>query len=168
MKPVLLEKPDYEIPQKIDVTERKVFTVKDVDTLFAMSAASGKHRLRFVTPTAFKSQGQYTNLPSISLCFKSLVRKWNACFPEVPIEDEDGEGIDALAAGLFCPDYRLHGTNYTLKGTCIHGFCGEMILKNNLKGFQRELADAVLFFSKYSGIGIKTTLGMGGVVHSFL
>ena len=42
---------------------------------------------------------------------------------------------------------------------------GELTLANRLDGFQRQLADALLLFADDAGVGIKTTLGMGGVEH---
>ena len=54
---------------------------------------------------------------------------------------------------------------YYLKGSSIPGFVGELTLENRLEGFQRQLADALLLFADHAGVGIKTTLGMGGVEH---
>lgn len=168
IKPVLLKKDRYDIPKKIRVREKTVKEIRDVEQLFAMASTLKKHRLDFVTATAFKSRGQYTNLPTIELCLNNLVRRWNDCFPECFIEDEDGQGIETLGKGLFCTQYRLHDCRYTMKGNCIYGFCGHLNIKNNMTGFHKELADALLLFSQYSGIGIKTALGMGGVEHSYV
>jgi CRISPR-associated endoribonuclease Cas6 len=141
-------------------------TVADVDALFAASAAySGLHALCFQTATAFKSQGQYLSLPTTRLILQSLTQKWNGCMTECPIEDEDGQGMEALAAGLQMRDFRLQSRLYHLKGRPIPGFTGTMTLENRLTGFHRTLADALLLFSSYAGVGIKTTLGMGGVTH---
>lgn len=170
MKPVFQEKQVYHIGPEIKVVDQMIQRIADADSLLAMAAGGGSrgvHQLCFETATAFKSQGQYTNLPTIKLIIQNLVKKWNGCFPEMLIEDEDGQGIDTLIAGLYCSGYRLHDQRYTLKGTCIHGFVGNIVIKNNLKGFHKELADAILLFSGYSGVGIKTALGMGGVRHLF-
>ena len=148
------------------VTDFRSESVRDVDDLFALSARQdGFHVLRFQTPTAFKSQGQYLNLPTSRLIVQSLLQKWNGCFPDCPIEDEDGQGMETIAAGLRCRRFRLRDQMYYLKGNSIPGFVGEMTLENRLSGFHRELADALLLFSGYSGVGIKTALGMGGVMH---
>ena len=40
-----------------------------------------------------------------------------------------------------------------------------MTLDNRLSGFHRELVGALLTFAGYAGVGIKTSLGMGGVTH---
>lgn len=151
---------------RLRVTDCRTENIQDVDDLFALSAwQDGFHVLRFQTPTAFKSQGQYLNLPTSRLIIQSLIQKWNGCFPDCPIEDEDGQGVDAIAAGLRCRRFRLRDQMYYLKGSSIPGFVGEMTVENRLSGFHRELADALLLFSGYSGVGIKTALGMGGVLH---
>lgn len=143
--------------------------IPDVETLFEKCAdSSGRHRLQFCTPTAFKSRGQYRILPTTRLLLQSLFKKWNGCFPDCPIEDEDGEGMEAMADGLLCSRFALHDQMYHLKGKRIPGFVGSMTLENHLSGFQRELADALLLFAGYAGAGIKTTLGMGGVAHRLL
>ena len=91
------------------------------------------------------------------------MKKWNGCLPECPIEDEDGEGLETMACGLRCRRFQLRNQMYYLKGNSIPGFVGELTIENRLNGFHRQLADALLLFSAYSGVGVKTTLGMGGV-----
>ena len=129
------------------------------------AAATSTHALSFNTPTAFKSRGEYQILPTPRLILQSLMKKWNACFPECPIEDEDGQGMEAMATGLLCRHYRLRDQPYHIKDQTIPGFVGELTLENRLTGFHRQLADALLYFADYAGIGIKTTLGMGGTEH---
>ncbi len=147
------------------VAEKKRVQIDSVDTLFAQAAGDGLHRLTFCTPTAFKSRQQYFILPNTRLILQNLIRKWNSCITQCPIEDDGNEGMEAMADGLFCGQYDLHSSSFRLKGHAVPGFIGEMTLQNNLRGFHRELADALLLFSAYAGIGIKTTLGMGGVIH---
>lgn len=122
-----------------------------------------RFRLEFCTATAFKSAGESQILPTVRLILQSLILKWNGCFPQCQIEDEGGEGLEALSAGLVCREFSLRSAEYPLKGVKLPGFVGEMVLENHLKGFHRELANALLLFSGWSGIGMKTTLGMGGV-----
>ena len=149
----------------LSVRDRWVRKVADMDELLARGAAhDGIHCLRFCTATAFKSKGQYLNLPTSRLIIQSLMKKWNGCFQDCPINDDDGEGMEALAVGLQCRQFRLRDRMYYLKGSSIPGFTGELTLENRLTGFHRQLASALLLFSAYAGIGIKTTLGMGGVL----
>lgn len=159
-----LERLELERGGRVLVTERSRKSIPDVDALFDLAKRSGSlHRLKFRTPTAFKSRGQYLNLPTTRLVLQSLIRKWNGSVTECPIEDEDGEGLEALAAGITCRSFRLYDRTYHLKGSTIPGFVGNLVLENRLDGFHRLLANALFLFSAYAGVGIKTTLGMGGV-----
>ena len=79
------------------------------------------------------------------------------------IEDEDGEGIQAIANGLRIAEYRLSSRDYLLKGQSIPGFTGELTLKCRLDGFHLTMANLLLHFAPYAGVDIKTALGMGGV-----
>lgn len=149
---------------RVLITERCHRTVSDVDELFNLARqGSSLHHLDFRTPTAFKSKGRYLNLPTTRLVLQSLIHKWNGSITDCPIEDEDGAGLDALAAGIFCESFCLRNRIYYLKGCSIPGFTGSLVLENRLEGFHRLLADALLQFSTFAGVGIKTTLGMGGV-----
>lgn len=119
--------------------------------------------LRLQTPTAFKSGGVYQLLPTQRLVMQSLILKWNGCFgDECPIED-DGGGLEALAQGLRYRSVRLDTRDFPMKHTRIPGVLGEIEYENSLSGFHRQLSNALLTFGTYSGIGIKTTLGMGGL-----
>lgn len=138
--------------------------IAGVEELFSLAEKQKDNIcLEFVTPTAFKRKGKYYNLPDTELIFHNLVQKWNATLTECPIEDEDSAGVDTMAAGFICESFHLHSSRYYLKGHPISGFEGTMVLRNQLHGFHRQLADTLLVFAGYSGIGIKTTLGMGGV-----
>lgn len=165
--PVLQEQKSFWLHKdrvQLNVADRSARSVSSVEELLSWAeGCSGNHQLDFRTATAFKSRGWYRNLPTARLIIQSLIKKWNGCFPECPIEDEDGQGMDALAAGLLCQKFRLFDRTFFLKGNAIPGFVGTMTLENRLNGFHRLLADALLYFSDYAGIGVKTTLGMGGV-----
>lgn len=159
--PISLEKDQVQLRPTLKEADH----IADPEELFARSAGTGFHHLEIRTAAGFKSRGQYQILPTSRLILQSLVKKWNGCVPECPIEDEDGEGVDALAAGLVCRRFQLRDRIYFLKGNAIPGFVGRLTMENRLSGFQRELTDALLTFSGYVGIGIKTSLGMGGVEH---
>lgn len=151
---------------ELSIGERRKTVVPDADGLFRLAARSGGlHTLSFRTAAAFKSRGRYVTLPTERLILRGLVQKWNGTIPECPIEDEDGGGLDALADGLRFRGFRLRDGSYSLKGKRIPGFTGYVTLENRLDGFHRQLADALLYFSGFAGVGIKTALGMGGTEH---
>lgn len=170
LSPVLEQQERYFLRrenQSLRVAKLQKQRIESVEELLALP----EHRvckLHFVTPTAFKREKQYINLPSVPLIMRNLLKKWNGCFAsECPIEDEDGEGIEQIAAGLRIADYRLSGSGYFLKGQTIPGFTGEAVLKCRLDGFHLTAANLLLHFAPYAGIGIKTALGMGGVRCTF-
>lgn len=117
--------------------------------------------LQLRTPTAFKQNGRYVIFPQERLILQSLMAKWDAAFPECPLQDPDA--LEMLARGLRICDYRLRSARYGLKGNRIPGFCGELTLEANLSAPMRQLWNCLCILAPYSGIGIKTALGMGGV-----
>ena len=68
-----------------------------------------------------------------------------------------------ILCGLRIRDYSLHTVTYHIKNTCIPGFVGSAVVEARLALPLLELWNALLSFAPYGGIGIKTTLGMGGV-----
>ena len=138
--------------------------IDSVEELFRRSHKHHVHRLNFCTPAAFRQHGQYINLPTPRLLLQSQIKKWNGSFPDCPIDDEDGQGMDAMADGLVLTHFRLQDASFQLKRMTMHGFTGRMEIETRLNGFHQTLADALLYFSGYAGAGIKTTLGMGGIL----
>lgn len=137
-------------------------SIASVDQLFLESQMGGnKHSLRFMTPTSFKSKGEYVILPTPRLLLQSLLKRFSNTI--CVIEDEDGSGLDILANGFSISKYCLESTSYPLKGHKIPAFSGFVEVENRLSGFHSELLNALLYFSQFSGIGIKTALGMGGI-----
>lgn len=149
---------------RLPIEKRTVKKVAMPDSFFLVGETrGGAHSFRFHTVTAFKHQGKYVTLPTPRLLLQSLMKKWNGSFPDCPIEDADGHGLDAMAAGLRFRDFQLRSGAFRLKGAVIPGFVGAITVENQLDGFHRKLADALLLFAPFAGIGIKTALGMGGV-----
>ena len=110
-------------------------------------------RLTFPVPTAFKQAGHYTALPQEKLLLQSMQSKWNDAFPETPITRELNLTIDS---------FRLYSSSFQLKGSLIPGFCGSLTL--SAPRCDRQELEALAAFARFGGIGIKTALGMGGVL----
>lgn len=146
-----------------DIIDKKIAKIDSVEELLLAGKDWKRISLTFDTPTAFKSRGQYVNLPTPVAIVHSLINSWNGCIDECPIEDEDGEGEKSIAAGLEFEHFILKDVCYRLKKNRIPGFKGSIVIYNRLSGFHSELAGALLHYAAYSGVGIKTTLGMGAV-----
>lgn len=117
--------------------------------------------VRFLTPTAFKSEGRYAIFPQERWLVQALVTKWNFSFPEMPLDDEDA--IAALERGLAITDYELRTTRYPLKNIKIPGFLGTVTMESRLPAPLEEIWKLLLQFAPCTGVGIKTTLGMGAL-----
>ena len=141
--------------------ERKSFTPGTlIET--ARSMASGRYfSLRFLSPTAFKQNGRYAVLPDKELFLQSLLNKWNTSFPSYPLEDADA--FRMLSDGIRVSDYNLRTTRFLLKDMKIPGFIGNLCFDTHLSPPLLDIWKILFTFSEYSGVGIKTALGMGGV-----
>lgn len=120
-----------------------------------------RSRLHFCSPTAFRQNGRYTIFPQERLILQSLVMRWNEVFPQCPLDDEDA--FNAMLAGIHIVDYQLRSTRFSLKGVRIPGFCGSCVMDARLALPLLELWNTLLAFADFAGLGIKTSLGMGGV-----
>ena len=163
----ILEEIEYCILRRehatLHIQQRRVLRIDTVEQLLS-NPYPARRKLHFATPTAFKVRKAYDLLPTPERIVQSLIRRWNVCIPQCPIDDEDGEGTAMLAQDLRCCRLQLRDCGYPLKGQVIPGVIGTMILENQHSGFPAQLAHALLTFATFSGVGIKTTLGMGGIL----
>ena len=121
----------------------------------------GRFLLRFVSPCGFRTNGEYAIFPSVSLILGSLRQRWDAVFPFSPLNDE--EALAALEAGVKITGYHLRGASFKLKGVSIPAFSGVATMNARLSPPMLRLLRALLSFGTFCGVGIKTTLGMGGL-----
>lgn len=117
--------------------------------------------IKFTTPTAFKSKGNYVFYPDLRLIYQSLINKLNDSSPIYKVQNEDV--LEQLTNNSFITSYKLKSTKFNLEGIKINSFIGEITIKVN--GVQElvNVANLLFKFGEYSGIGIKSAIGMGGV-----
>lgn len=127
---------------------------------------ANRAKLAFLSPCAFKQSGRYAIFPQEPLVLQSLLHHWNNAFPEFSLTDPDA--FQALAQGVHITDYDLRTVRYPLKETRIPAFRGSVTFEARLAPPLLELWNALLFFAPFGGIGIKTTLGMGGTDTKFI
>lgn len=145
----------------LTVTERKSETVT-YDELVARTGSGSGNRLRlsFLTPASFKSAGEYVLFPNVPLIIKSLASMWNSACEKYPFHDEDV--LNMMFSGIRITGYRMSGVSFRMKGIFIPSFCGTLDLSERLPVPVSQIFHTLLSFSEYTGIGIKTALGMGG------
>ena len=117
--------------------------------------------LSFDTPTAFKKQGRYQFYPTVFHIFQSLIMKYDAVVNDNRIYSE--EIMDQIEEFVEVKNYSLNSTAFSLEGTKIPSFRGTLQLK--IKGPQMfcNLIHLLAKFGEYSGVGIKTAMGMGAM-----
>ncbi|GBR73424.1 CRISPR/Cas system-associated RAMP superfamily protein Cas6 [Candidatus Termititenax aidoneus] len=117
--------------------------------------------LRFVTPTTFKSAGEFVLFPDVRLVYSSLWRKWNAFASAIALDDAAAQ--EHLIKHTKLSAYRLRTTRYELEGIRVNSFWGEVCWHVNGPETLARLGSLLIAFASYAGVGAKTALGMGGV-----
>ncbi len=120
----------------------------------------GLCKLNFLSPTAFKMDGEYVMFPTVPLIINNLIGKWNACSPDIVIADDDA--VRAIVAGTRLTAYNLRSNYFTVKGAKIPAFVGEVLLRPKLPVPLMQIFALLMSFAPYCGVGIKCALGMGG------
>ncbi len=129
------------------------------ENLFMQPAA--EQRIRLLTPTSFKSDGRTHIFPDIATLMQGVINKINRHSDSIKLEDNTA--VERLLQALYIRNYYLKTAVYDIQGLKIKGFMGSLDL-----GLQRakELESLLHFLiaaSEYTGFGIKTALGMGGI-----
>jgi CRISPR-associated endoribonuclease Cas6 len=140
---------------------------KSYDELFTENylrdAKSRYVRLAFVTPTAFRSAGRYVNMPSAPLILGSLVRKYDAFSESTEVGSE--ELFMQLSRDTEITAYALRSCAFSLEGVKIPAFRGSVTVRVSGSQTFVNFVNMLAEFAEFSGCGIKTALGMGGVIH---
>lgn len=145
---------------------KKTIETLEVDRLFdsLRNETKSAYCIRFVTPTAFKSKGEYVIIPDVRLIFQNLLMHYNQIY--AGSNEIDNETINYIAAHTKVTSYNLRSRYFSRTANSsdkIPGFYGS--LKIYVSGPQslRGLVSLLLNFGEASGIGIKTSMGMGGM-----
>ena len=115
--------------------------------------------IHFISPTAFKKDGRYIFYPDIRCIFQSLMNKYDAAVSDEVMADEDT--LEQLCENARITGYDLKSVNFSLEGVRIPSFIGKLTIKMHGTSTMVNFANMLFRFGTYSGIGIKTSLGMG-------
>lgn len=141
----------------VEVIELTCLTdlIRDGDT--------GRSSLSFLTPTSFKSASSYVFMPSVRLILQNLLMRYNQLY-----EGDKEVGEETMLYMERCArivSYKLHSQYFphVTKDHKIPAFVGSVVLKCHGPQPMIGLVRMLLKFGEYAGIGIKTSMGMGGV-----
>lgn len=126
--------------------------------------------LEFASSTAFKgTDGPFIPLPTPELVFSSLLDRWNRYSP-LPLSEtlytQFARGIAIQQLDIATHEVRFGKKHWET----ISGFTGHVTYRIETVGDNKSASDAVwcslqalAAFAQYSGVGVKTTTGMGQV-----
>lgn len=117
--------------------------------------------IRFLTPTAFKSNGKYQNYPTIRWIIQSLMNKHDSLESENEIFDF--EVLEKLEEDCSIIKYNLRSTMFSLEGIRVPSFMGSITILVKSGQSVVNLINYLLMLGKYSGVGIKSSIGMGAI-----
>ena len=122
--------------------------------------SKNKYTLEIVTPATRKTSGEYTNPPDLCKYFASVVNKLQT-YENISFERDE---VSELFAGIKLNRYIYESKNFLLSGRSIPAMTGSFDI--SIKSGQSEKLKLLIGYATYSGIGAKTSLGMGGfLVH---
>ena len=116
--------------------------------------------VQLITPTTFRSAGNYMIYPTVEHILQSAYNRWNEFAVGIPLRDPDI--LRHMAEHTRIKGYKLKMTQFSLEGIQIPAFKGELELRISGPDALVGLELMVLAFAEVSGIGIKTAIGMGG------
>lgn len=116
---------------------------------------------QFISPTAFKSNGEYVFYPTIKAIFQSLINKFNFFCPCAKLYTP--EILDEIMQYTKVIYYNLNSTKFYLEKIGIPAFIGNFKIKVTGPQQMVNLVYLLAYFGRFSGVGIKSALGMGGI-----
>lgn len=149
---------------KVEVVSKEIKTLKDEDLLKEFNSSDILRHIHvdFITPTSFKSGTRYVNYPDFRLMFQNLMNRYDSVNSEFGMRDY--ETLMQLVDSVYLGAYNLRSDRFPIEHININAFKGSMNIKfeNNTATLARYLR--LLFrFGEFSGIGIKTSAGMGKI-----
>lgn len=115
--------------------------------------------MRFVSPTTFRRRGVNVPLPDPALVYGSLWQKWQA-FSDVRVE----EGVyEEMSGALAVSAASIRTRMWKFPKFMLTGFAGGVLfeLVRPVSCEARSLFNALSSMAFYTGVGYRTTMGMG-------
>ncbi len=122
--------------------------------------AEGKLHIGFVTPAAFRTKNRYEIMPVLRLIIQSIAIKWNQ-FSNIShiYYDELSEGAEYA---VNMTDIDIKSKKFYVDGKKLSGFVGSV--DYSMRSSQEaDMLALILRYGEFTGVGIKTPLGMGAV-----
>lgn len=148
----------------LNITDIKRSSISENDyfgLFFTGDNPSRRYEIEFKTPCTHKQYGAYATFPSVDLIIQNLIRRFSAFTQEFSLDAP--EAMEQIIDNIRIVRYSLRTAIYYMEQTRITGYVGRITVAISGPEQLARLTGAILVFAEYSGIGIKTALGMGGV-----
>ena len=151
------------INEEIEIRSKKIETIEKRQLLqeFYEAEVSDEQRLDFLTATSFRQNGKYMILPDLRLLFQNVMNRYSDSSDKIDLWDE--ETLEQLTEQTFISRHQIRSVVYPLEGVTVPGFIGNITIRVRGQGTMKRYVRFLLRFAEYSGIGIKTSMGMGAV-----
>jgi CRISPR-associated endoribonuclease Cas6 len=127
--------------------------------LFNRRYTSNLIKLRFYTPTLFRSGDLHCKQPIPEKVFTSLFRKFNKYS-----EEKFDENIEERFKTITIHEKKTQSRRVSFRDFYLEGFIGDVIFKIPDHDDQLiKVANVLADFAFYAGVGYKTTMGLGQV-----
>lgn len=154
-----IEKKDIHV--KICRKELKTIAKQELLDEFYQESSDKYINLEFLTPTAFKSDGKYVIMPDMKYIYQSLMNKYSAASADMDMYDV--ETLKQLVDNSSIVQYKLRSVYFPMEGVKIPSFKGELSIEVKGNATMARYVKLLARFGEYSGVGIKTAMGMGGI-----
>ncbi len=128
---------------------------------FYSKPTSKKINIQILSYTSFKQKGRYTVTPDLRLIYQSLMMKYSAITGNEDMTDDDT--LEMLVENSSITQYSLKTGRFPLEGQSVPGFIGNMQISFWGTETMMKYARMLFRFGEFSGVGIKTGMGMGAI-----
>lgn len=147
---------------EVKFLEKKVKLLNVSELISTTLNSNDTHRnfcLKLLTPTSFKSEDRYDIIPDVARIFRSIMLMFDDFDKTHNLFDV--ETLKFVKQNVHIVDYRIRSTRFHLEGVKIPAFVGEIHLRVNGPPQLVRFVKLLIIYGTFSGIGIKTSLGMG-------
>lgn len=137
------------------------FSESALANLFYNEDTNNSWEIEILTPTAFKRDGEYFYFPDPKLIIQSAMIKYSTAFEGETIFDQTM--LDEMMRYIRVTNFKIRSKPFYVHGNYVPGFVGKLSLKVTKNNTLARYIHQLLRFAEYSGIGIKSTMGMGAV-----
>ncbi|SEG00701.1 CRISPR-associated protein, Cas6 family [Eubacterium ruminantium] len=142
--------------KRITIVEKQTLinelNTKDAERVFNLS---------LLTPMAFKQRGVYVSFPDLRLIYQSIMNKYSSISDNMVMMDE--ETLNQLVENSMITKFNIRSAIFPLEGVNITGAIGNIRIYIKGSDVLARYIRLLLKFAEFSGIGVKSGIGMGAV-----